>query len=142
MKLIRTIKKSIWKKLSVETHTIQKPVNQFTTQANRLAPTRQEPPLKDILEQALKSVRKFPSAKDHIIQKLVNQPTMQTNRPFSTQHEPPPRGISEKTIVIIVSKFSSPKTEPVLDDIYAIKLQYKQKLINVRTNYLKHFFDI
>ena len=81
------------------------------------------------------SVRKFPSAKDRTTQK----PAMQTNWAVSTQHEPPPKGISEHTLVLIVSKYSSPKNEPDLAVIYTIKLQYKQKLINVRTHNVKRF---
>ena len=139
MQLIRTIKKSVRKKSSVKTHTIQKPVNRLTTQASRLVSTWQEPPPESISEETLKSVRKFPSAKDYTRQRPVNQPAMQTNRTVSTRHEPPPKGTSEQTIVIIVSNFSSPKNEPVLAEIYAIKLQYNQKLITVRTNNVKHF---
>ena len=40
MKLIRTIKKSVRKNLSVETYRIQQPVNRFTNQANQLVHTQ------------------------------------------------------------------------------------------------------
>ena len=46
--------------------------------------------------------------------------------------------ISKQIIVLIVSKFLTPKNEPVLADIYGIKLQYKQKLINIWTLNVKH----
>lgn len=49
--------------------------------------------------------------------------------------------ISEETILIIVFKFSGPKTEPVLAKIYVIKLQYMQKVINARTNNVKRFLQ-
>ena len=52
---------------------------------------------------------------------------MQTNGPVSTRHEPSPRAFYKKTMAIIVSKFLSPKNDPVLREIYAIKLQYNQK---------------
>ena len=42
-------------------------------------------------------------------------------------------------LVIIVSKYSRPKNELVLADIYAIKFLYKQKLINVKTHNVKQF---
>ena len=56
------------------------------------------------------------------------------------------QGISEHTIAMIASKFSRPKNKLVLADIYAIKQKaktkqrYSQKLINVRTHNVKHFF--
>ena len=47
-------------------------------------------------------------------------------------------------IVIIAPKYSSPKNEPVLADIYAINFQYKQKSIKKMkgTITLNTFFDI
>ena len=56
------------------------------------------------------------------------------------------QGISKQTIAMIASKFSRPKNKLVLADIYAIKQKAKteqrfsQKLINVRTHNVKHFF--
>ena len=131
MKLIETIKKSLWKKLSVKSHAIQKPVNYLQCQPignRKVFRSRHYSPFEN-----------SPFLTDRIIQKPINRHAKQTNCLASTRHEPIPKCISEQTIVIIISKFSSPKNEPALFEIYVIKLQYKQKLINVRINNMKHF---
>ena len=58
--------------------------------------------------------------------KAVIWPTVQTNQSVFTQQEPTSKGISEKSIIILSFEFSIPENNPVLDEINAIKLQYKQ----------------
>ena len=43
--------------------------------------------------------------------------------------------------MIMVIKITVTMKEPLLADIYAIKLLYKLKLINVRTHNVKHYLQ-
>ena len=132
------MKSLFWNKLSAKTLIIQKLVN--TNKANQStgfhttrAPIERYFVRDIVIHSKIPLSKRLHHTESHQVARNVNQ--------LTNRHEPPPNGISEQTIVIIVSKYSSTKIEPALADIYAIKLQYNQKLIHVKNNNVKDFLQ-